>query len=266
MNKELLSLSQSYKDAGLGSTWPANFLESIIKEGTPPRGRGADILETLVKRGPPTSWPTWNDAQEYIRVSETCTRPEEGKILKDLAFKLLSGNELTEKQKAFANRLVGGATRKLNVIKIDDNLREMLRGLEAKKRHMSSYYWSNRAVTSGRIDAIFFKLQNMQEADIEEIDYIKQNFRGTVALWENADGSYSPGTLCKVGSHMVADAVGWRNFEEVKSHDILIIGNLAFTTYGEVMVQCMIEGKTVDVQVKSLVLPRKKRKKKVDVV
>ena len=186
--------------------------------------------------------------------------------MKDLAFKLLSGNELTEKQKAFANRLVGGATRKLNVIKIDDNLREMLRGLEAKKRHMSSYYWSNRAVTSGRIDTIFFKLQNMQEADIEEIDYIKQNFRGTVALWENADGSYSPGTLCKVGSHMVADAVGWRNFEEVKSHDILIIGNLAFTTYGEVMVQCMIEGKTVDVQVKSLVLPRKKRKKKVDVV
>jgi hypothetical protein len=106
----------------------------------------------------------------------------------------------------------------------------------------------------------------MQEADIEEIDYIKQNFRGTVALWEDVDGSYSPGTLCKIGSHLVAEAVGWRNFEEVKSHDILIIGNRTFSAYGEVTVECMIEGKTVNLNVKSLILPRKKRKKKVDVV
>jgi hypothetical protein len=261
---EVTSLSEAYKASGLGGTWPGGFLASLVAEGKPPRGRGNAILEDLIRKGPPESWPTWAKAKEYLRVAETCTVPAEAQTLKDFAGRILSGNDLTERQKAYAEKLMAGATRTVEMVEVTEEIQKLLWGLQGKMNSTSQWYWGQRASTYNRLRAIFNKVGVERHTcnptiSKEDLDYLKGSFKGFIATWEKAPEYY--GTLCQVHtSH-----VGGAHYPNGSMVDALVVGNRVGDSYGRIVVDCLVNGAVMQVSVDKLNFPRKPRKKKVKV-
>ena len=257
---EVTSLSEAYKASGLGGTWPGGFLASLAAEGKPPRGRGVTILEDLIRKGPPETWPSWSKAKEYLRVAETCTVPAEAQTLKDFAGRILSGNDLTERQKAYAEKLMAGAERVVESVEITEELRAFLWALEMKMNNTSSWYWGQKPATYNRLRSILSGIgSNVSKTTIskEDLEYARGNFKGFVALWEKTPEYY--GTLCKVHtSH-----AGGKQGPDGHMVDILVIGNRTGDGYGRIMVDCLVEGAVKKVDMEKISFPRKPRKKKV---
>jgi len=263
---EVANLAHSYKDAGLGHTWNAGFLANVAAEGKQPRGRGIEIMADLMKKGPPESWPTWSKAKEYLQVAETCTIPAEAQTLRDFAGRVFSGNELTDRQKAYAEKLMSGATRNVEMVELTEEIRTLLWALDMKMNSMSTWYWGQRPATANRLRTILSETRDVvgrqakTSISKEDLDYVRGNFKGHVALWEKTPEYY--GTLCQVHtSH-----VGGGNHPDGKLVDVLVVGNRTGDAWGQIMVDCLVEGEMKQVDVERLVFPRKPRKKKTGTV
>ena len=255
------SLAQSYKDAGLGHTWNAQFLANVSSEGKQPRGRGIEIMTDLLRKGPPESWPTWLKAKDYLRVAETCTVPAEAQTLRDFAGQVFSGRELTERQKAYAEKLMAGAERVVEMVEVTEEIQKLLWALQGKMNSTSQWYWGQRVATYNRLRGVFNKVgieRHTCNPTIakEDLDYLKGSFKGYVALWEKTPEYY--GTLCQVHtSH-----VGGANYPGGHMVDALVIGNRVGDSYGRIVVDCLVEGAVRQVCVEKISFPRKPRKKK----
>lgn len=260
--KEVANLAQSYKAAGLGNTWNAGFLSNVAAEGKQPRGRGVEIMADLLRKGPPENWPTWSKAKDYLRVAETCTIPAEAQTLRDFAARVFSGNELTERQKAYAEKLMAGAERVVEMVEITTELRAFLWALEMKMNNTSSWYWGQKAATYNRLRGIFWEIGSNTTKTIiskEDLEYVRGNFKGFVALWEKAPEHY--GALCQVHSSYADGAYGAAG----RMLDALVVGNRTGDGLGRIMVDCLVEGVVKQVNVEKLVFPRKPRKKSTKV-
>jgi len=259
---EVTSLSEAYKASGLGGTWPGGFLSSLVAEGKPPRGRGATILEDLLRKGPPTTWPSWSKAKDYLRVAETCTVPSEAQTLKDFAGRILSGNELTERQKSYAESLMAGATRNVEMVEMTEEIQSLLWSLDMKMNSMSQWYWGQKVATYNRLRNIFAKARIEQSSSCsksiskEDLDYVRGNFKGHVALWERTPEHF--GSLCQIHTCHLGGPING----EGRMVDVLVIGNRLGDSHGRIMVDCLVEGSVRQVNVEKLVFPRKPRKKK----
>jgi len=255
------SLSQAYQAAGLGGTWPGGFLASLSAEGKQPRGNGVNILRDLLAKGAPETWPSWQKAKDWLAVAETCVRKDEADTLRSFAGQVLQGRDLTERQKAYAERIVAGAQRPINSIQVDDELRQLTAGLFNRKSRMSQYYWGNKPATSNRIDRIANKILYQSEVEVEDVDFLKSQFRAVVALWESIPEKV--GSLCQVRPWHIPGRA-WKNGDDNTPIDILIIGNRTFSGYGMVMVDVLLEGTVVTSDAEKLIFPkvRKPRKKK----
>ena len=258
--KEVAMLAQAYKDVGLGHTWNATFLANVAAEGKQPRGRGVEIMANLLHQGHPETWPSWSKAKEYLQVAETCTVPAEAQTLRDFANQVFTGRELTERQKAYAEKLMHGATRTVENMVLTEELRTFLWALDMKMNAMSTWYWAQRPATASRLRTILAGIgANIARTSIskEDLDYVRGNFKGHVALWEKTPDYY--GTLCQVHtSH-----VGGANHPDGKLVDVLVVGNRTGDTWGRIMVDCLVEGVMKQVNVERLIFPRKPRKKKM---
>lgn len=257
--KEVATLAQSYKDAGLGHTWNAGFLANVAAEGKQPRGRGVEIMKDLLHKGPPESWPTWLKAKEYLRVAETCTVPAEAQTLRDFAGQVFSGRELSERQKAYAEKLMAGADRVVETVEITEELRAFLWALEMKMNNTSSWYWGQKPATYNRLRSILSGIgSNVSKTTIskEDLEYARGNFKGFVALWEKTPEYY--GTLCKVHTSHAGGKLG----TDGQMVDILVIGNRTGDGYGRIIVDCLVEGAVKKVDMEKISFPRKPRKKK----
>jgi hypothetical protein len=256
------TLSQAYQAAGLGGTWPGGFLASLSAEGKPPRGNGVNILRELLAKGAPETWPSWQSAKDWLVVAETCLRKDEADTLRSFAGQVLQGRELTERQKAYAERIVAGAQRPINSVQVDDELRQLASGLFNRKSRMSSYYWGNKPATSNRLDRIANKILCQSEVEVEDVDFLKSQFKGVVALWDSIPEKV--GSLSQIRPWHV-DARGYKNSEDPAPTDVLVLGNRSFSSYGMVMVDILFEGTVVSVDAEKLIFPkvRKSRKKAV---
>jgi len=259
------SLSQAYKDAGLGNTWPGGFLNSLATEGKPPRGNGVNILRDLMAKGEPNTWPSWSKAKEYLAVAETCTVPAEAQTLRDFAGRILSGNELTDRQKAYAEKLIAGAGRVIEMLQIDEETQKLLWMLQSKLNSTSQWYWGQRPATYNRLRNIFAKAGVDRERSAsstiskEDLEYVRGSFKGHVSLWDKTPEYF--GTLCQVHTAHAGGAYG----TDGRYVDALVIGNRTGDGYGRIMVDCLVEGDVKSIDVTKLVFPRKPRKKKAAV-
>jgi len=152
---EIATLAQAYKDVGLGHTWNATFLANVAAEGKQPRGRGVEIMADLLRKGPPESWLTWSKAKEYLQVAEACTVPTEAQTLRDFAGQVFSGRELTERQKAYAERLMAGAERVVEMVEVTEEIQKLLWALQSKMNSTSQWYWGQRTATYNRLRGVF---------------------------------------------------------------------------------------------------------------
>jgi hypothetical protein len=256
------SLSQAYQAAGLGGTWPGGFLASLSTEGKPPRGNGVNILRDLLAKGEPETWPSWQSAKEWVKVAETCLRKDEADTLRSFAGQVLQGRELTERQKAYAERIVAGAQRPINSVPVDDELRQLASGLFNRKSHMSSYYWGNKPATSSRIDRIANKILCQNEVEVEEVEFLKSQFKAVVALWNSIPEKV--GSLSQIYPWHIPGRTH-KNGDDTNPIDTLVLGSRSFSSYGMVMVEVLVQGTVTVVNAEKLIFPkvRKSRKKSV---
>lgn len=266
---EVTSLSEAYKASGLGQTWPGSFLAAIATEGTPPRGRGISILEDLLHKGIPESWELWPKVKDYLKAAETCTVPAEAKTLKDFAARVLSGKDLTERQRAYAEKLMAGAVRVVEMVEITDETRILLWSIDMKMQSMSRWYWGQKTATYNRLRNIFDKSSTATSQNAssviskEDLDYVLGNFKGYVALWERTAEYY--GSLCQVTREVRGRPTGAALATGGRMIDVLVVGNRTGDAHGQIVVDCLVEGAYEQVNVESLVFPRRPRKKKVKV-
>ena len=260
--EKVRSLSQAYQDAGLGGTWPGGFLASLAAEGKPPRGNGVNILRDLLVKGAPETWPSWQSAKEWVKVAETCLRKDEADTLRSFAGQVLQGRELTDRQKAYAERIMAGAQRPINSVAVDDELRALANGLYRRKVNMSQYYWGNKPATSSRIDRVINKVIQQNEVEVEDVEFLKSQFKGVVALWDSIPEKV--GSLSQIRPWHL-DARGYKNSEDPTATDVLVLGNRSFSSHGMVMVDILFEGTVISVGAEKLIFPkvRKSRKKAV---
>ena len=260
--EKVRSLSQAYQAAGLGGTWAGGFLASLAAEGKPPRGNGVNILCDLLTKGEPNTWPSWQKAKDYLIAAESCIRKDEADTLKSFAAQVFQGRELTDRQKAYAERIMAGAQRPINSVAVDDELKALANGLYRRKVNMSQYYWGNKPATSNRIDRIINKVNQQNEVEVEDVEFLKSQFKSVVALWDSIPEKV--GSLSQIRPWHV-DARGYKNSEDPAPTDVLVLGNRSFSSYGMVMVDILFEGTVVSVDAEKLIFPkvRKSRKKAV---
>ncbi len=256
------SLSQAYKDAGLGNTWPGGFLNSLATEGKPPRGNGVNILNDLITKGEPNTWPSWQKAKDYLVSAESCLRKDEADTLKSFTAQIFQGRELTDRQKAYAERIMAGAQRPINSMAVDDELKALANGLYRRKVNMSQYYWGNKPATSNRIDRIINKINQQNEVEVDDVEFLRSQFKSVVALWDSAPEK--SGALCQVNPWHLPGWQGLRN-ESTLMLDVLVLGNRSFSHHGMLMVDVLVNGSVHSVNMEKLVFPkvRKARKKSV---
>jgi len=258
---EVATLSQAYKDAGLGSTWSGGFLASIAAEGKQPRGNGINILRDLMTKGAPTTWPSWLKAKDYLAAAENCLRKDEADTLRSFAGQVFQGRDLTDRQKAYAERIMAGAQRPINSVAVDEELRTLANGLYRRKVNMSQYYWGNKPATSNRIDRVINKIIQQNEVENEDVEFLRSQFKAVVALWDSAPEK--TGALSQVNPWHLP---GWqgRRDESVQALDALVLGNRSFSHHGMLMVDVLVNGEVHAVNMEKLMFPkvRKARKKK----
>jgi hypothetical protein len=129
----------------------------------------------------------------------------------------------------------------------------------------SQWYWGQRTATYNRLRNIFAKVGVERHSVVastiskEDLDYVRGNFKGHVALWEKAPEHF--GSLCQVHT----SNIGFGRSTDGHYVDVLVVGNRAGDSYGRIMVDCLVEGSVIQVDVTKLVFPRKSRKKKGEV-
>lgn len=256
------ALSQAYKDAGLGNTWPGGFLNSLATEGKPPRGNGANILRDLLEKGEPNTWPSWAKAKDYLVSAENCLRKDEADTLRSFAAQVFQGRELTDRQKAYAEKIMAGAQRPINSMTVDDDLRALANGIYRRKLNMSQYYWANKPATSNRIDRAINKVLHQNEVEVEDVEFIRSQFKNVVALWDSVPER--TGVLCQVNSWHLP---GWRGStsDQTQTFDALLLGNRVFSQHGMLLVDVLVNGEVHAVNMEKVQFPkvRKSRKKSV---
>jgi len=255
------TLSQAYKDAGLGGTWSGGFLASLAAEGKQPRGNGVNILRDLMEKGEPNTWPSWNKAKDYLTVAESCLRKDEADTLRSFAAQIFQGRDLTDRQKAYAERIMAGSQRPITSVAVDDELRTLANGLYRRKVNMSQYYWGNKPATSNRIDRTINKIIQQNEVEVEDVEFLRSQFKAVVALWDSAPEK--TGALCQVNPWHLP---GWqgRRDEYTQALDALVLGNRSFSHHGMLMVDALVNGEVHAVNMEKLIFPkvRKPRAKK----
>jgi hypothetical protein len=260
--KEVAQLAVAYNRAGLGETWNARFLSNVAVQGQQPRGRGIAIMEDLMKKGPPEGWPSWQKACEYRLVARKCTVPHEAETLLSFASRIFKGNELTDKQKAYAEKLIQGATRTVVTIPITDEMRKIITGIEIVCNSRNAPYWGYRDNTLARLKRIFLnhsRLIGLFQRGIpweeecnsisqEDYDYLCAAFPALLRDWEKAKEKV--GSICKILS--------------TGSMTGLVIGNPRVNPDGLLVVDVLVDGAVRETVWMYLRFERAPRKKKTE--
>lgn len=238
---QVASLAESYTAAGLGSTWSGSFLSSVATGGRP-RGRGIALLEDLIKKGVPESWPNWALITEIRQTLPKCLRKDEAGALQRFLRILEEGKELNTWQAAYARKVIDGAERPLQVVQIDDDFRALVLGLEDRVKNQSPFYWERRGNLRYRLNSIFSRFLKNEALEVDDVKLLRDSFKGVFATWESIPKKYPPGTLVRYLGECA-----------------IIFGNRNMSGYGEIYIKIIHEEKVKNVPVSSIGLFRKSK-------
>ena len=260
--RSISTLASEYNDAGLGKTWAGAFLKSISESEELPRGRGISILDEILKKGTPSSWPQWDVYQTCIEYAEKMEETSENaKTLRSIASYFASGRTLSEKQISLVKKIADSHLNPLvkkNLDEDDKKFIEIVRRVVLTKSH---YYWQNyRPGVYSKVSKIFNEL-NLQYALVgfneikidanqieqESWDFLISSFKVNYSTWTSSLDLY--GKICKI---------------KETGELCMVIGNRAPGLDGKVVVDVMVNSSVKNVFVSSLseVKERKKREKK----
>jgi hypothetical protein len=260
--RSISTLASEYNDAGLGKTWAGAFLKSISESEELPRGRGVSILDEILKKGSPSSWPHWDVYQTCIEYAEKMEETSENaKTLRSIASYFASGKELSEKQVSLVKKIVDSHLKpsvKKNLDEDDKKFIEIVRRVVTTKSH---YYWQNyRPGVYSKVSKIFNELNlrnallgfseikiDANEIEQESWDFLTDSFKINYSTWTSSLDLY--GKVCKI---------------KETGELCMVIGNRAPGIDGKVVVDIMVNSsiKKEFVSALSEVKERKKREKK----
>jgi hypothetical protein len=194
--EDLSVLLESYRSCGLTDTRDFSFIESVVKSGQMPRGRGIDWLERIVSAGPPV-----DKLSEIVAIEELAAkshRKDTADVLLSFAARLRNGHSLSERQLAFLETLKIQVTENKPDVELSDRQQALLKFLMHVKK-ANYYYWSGRPGISGRLDRIFLRLSRETAISQDDLEYVRQNFKGIIHDFEEGGLRHPVGKLRWLG-------------------------------------------------------------------
>lgn len=175
---QVRELADRYEQCGLGGSSSGRFLRSIVTEGRMPRGRGIAWLDELIRKGAPANVAGLvTEVEDLINRSN---RDDTKGILQDLLGRIRAGYDLSEYQKATLGRLREQVNDAKPDLELDERQVQLIRGLEARKRRMSPYYWAARPAIAGRLENIFTRWKTKNRVSPDDWAYLEEKFKSSV--------------------------------------------------------------------------------------
>lgn len=188
--KQVFDLAAAYSAAGLADTWAGGFLNSISENETLPRGRGLSILDDLLKKGPPESWPNWSLFVEARFCFEKLTG-EKLETLQSIVKNIKNGYAISDKQIALARKIIDTADIPTQYYALSKSDCEWIDGIFESFRFKNHYYWQHRASTYNRLSQIFNKHFNVKsdtlEIDSENWGFLNSVYKKQMEAWNLAN-------------------------------------------------------------------------------
>lgn len=218
----------------IGNGWMGWLVEAMSRPSPAVLGLQAEELETLAAN------PFANTDAE---------------TLKDLARRLRSGWPLSERQGQLAEGIKGRILAREAAgepeYQMTEDDHQLVNGLYRRKMYMSSFYWSNRPGASNRLDRLFQAYGRSQKLMIEDLEYIKSQFKSVTAAWN--EKKFSDGCLVKVYSGRKELTV------------CMTASDYKFSQQGEIVVDVLVNGAIQSYPVSSLTPAVRTRKSKKSV-
>jgi len=120
----------------------------------------------------------------------------------------------------------------------------LVRGLSTRKMYMSQYYWANRPGAANRLDRLFQSYGRTQKLMRQDVEYIKGQFKGVVAEWD--EKKFSDGGLAKYRGVVC-----------------MTVSDYKFDAYGNIVVDVLIDGTVTPKKTSELSVAVRTRKKKI---
>lgn len=189
--------------------------------------------------------------QQATELEALATNPfahGDAETLYDLARRLRSGYPLSERQGQLADGIKGrildreAANEPEYVMTPDDHT--LVRGLSTRKMYMSQYYWANRPGAANRLDRLFQSYGRTQKLMRQDVEYIKGQFKGVVAEWD--EKKFSDGGLAKYRGVVC-----------------MTVSDYKFDAYGNIVVDVLIDGTVTPKKTSELSVAVRTRKKKI---
>lgn len=181
--EQVLELADRYEACGFGNTSSGRFLRSIATSGQMPRGGGVSWLNDLMMKGAPEK--VLAEAAEIESIAAKSHRKDTASTLLELAARIRSGRGLTENQKKLVDVLVQQVLEAKADMDLTPRQQELVDGLRTNKRQGSFYYWGSRPSISNRLDTIFKRWDDERLISPDDWEYMRENFKSTVAEFED---------------------------------------------------------------------------------
>lgn len=227
---QVRELADRYEQCGLGESSSGRFLRSVVAEGRMPRGRGIAWLNDLITKGTPADVaPLVAEIEDLISRS---SRADTQEHLQGMLRKIRAGWDLSEHQKATLGRLREQVNDAKPDLELDERQVQLIRGLEARKRYMSPYYWAARPAISKRLDEIFIRWTIDKKVSPDDWEYLCDRFKTCIQ---------------DLGSdkHPVG-ALRWTHAGE----PVTVMSEMSFNQSGRIVVSILRSGgvETIDVE------------------
>lgn len=226
---EMLSeLLESYRSSGLGESRNAKFIESIVTARQMPRGGGVRWLEQVLSLGKPHVCV--EQALELESLAEKSRRKDTAGTLLEFALRLRNGLSLTDRQSALVEVLRKQVIDDVPDVCLSDRQHALIHFLIKLKRQ-NTYYWSARPSISSRIDRVFARFLDEGAISQDDLDYVRQNFKGTVSRFEDSGARHPIGSL-----RWLDDGSALSILSDTRIDDDVIVIDVLHPRYGMVSV------------------------------
>ena len=173
--ESLTALLEEYRSCGFTGTRDFNFIESIVSSRKMPRGGGICWLRRIVGAKSPTD--RLKEITEIEEWAAKSNRKDTADILRSFAARIRQGNDLSDRQQDFMTTLIS---------QINQNIPDVT---------LNHYYWTSRLGISERLNRIFSRFSNESAIAQNDLDYVKENFKGAVRDFEEGGLRHPVGKL-----------------------------------------------------------------------
>ena len=190
--ESLTALLEEYRSCGFTDTRDFNFIESIVSSRKMPRGGGICWLRRIVSAKSPT-----NRLKEITEIEEWAAksnRKDTADILRSFAARIRQGNDLSDRQQDFMMMLISQINQNIPDVTLTDRQQDLLKFLIYSKS-TNHYYWTSRLGISERLNRIFSRFSNESAIAQNDLDYVKENFKGAVRDFEEGGLRHPVGKL-----------------------------------------------------------------------